>query len=1622
MGMPNETLEAKKAKTSSRMLKKFILLIEITAIFFCLLVFNQSRALSEEFYQFVRMWPTLLQPWYFKGPEDIAVDDNGNVYVVDTANHRIQKFTADGQFITRWGRVGSNKGEFNHPVAAATDSIGNVYVLEKGNHRVQQFSSNGEFITEWGSEGSNNGQFQDPQGIAIDSSGNVFIADTENDRIQKFTSLGQFITKWGSYGVGEEEFRSPTGIAVDINGNVYVADFWNFSIKKFNSNGQLLTTLHQSYKPYDVTVDSSGNIYAAENDPNFEYYNGYIWKYSSEGQYLTSWNSYSPYGIEIDKNENLYVAENRDDLIRKFTANGQLIVKWGSMGRGNGEFDEPFGIAVDTSGNIYVTDSENSRIQKFTADGRFITQWGSWGSGDDQFHAPMGIAVDISGNVYVAEYFNPKNWSTNYASFSLIKKFSPTAQFITKWGGFNRPRGIAVDNVGSIYVTDKGDLAFIDSCVKKFTSYGVFIELLGDYGYNAGEFRGAVDVFVHTDGSIYTVEGERWANHRVQKFRSDGQFIDMWGDEGSGIGEFQSPGAIAVGNDGIVYVADSGNHRIQTFTADGNFITAWGEQGSDFGKFNNPGGIVVGTNGLVYVSDTKNNRIQVFKKVTLDAKRKAVIVAGGGPYHGNNLWNATQLCANFAYRTLTYQGYTKESIYYLTSDTDLDLDSNGEYDDVDANATNNDLQYAITTWATDATNLVLYLVDHGGNSTFRMSSNQTLSASDLDIWLDQLQQIISGKVTVIYDACESGSFLASLTPPTGKERIVITSTSPEESAYFVTQGSISFSNYFWTHIFNGINIKNAYGLSQEAIGYATDYQNPLLDANGNGVANEAEDFVLLQDIYIGNGTQIHGDAPVIGDISPDKIISGKNFASLFANDVVDSEGIARVWAVIRPPDYHQGSADNPVQELPSIDLMPVGGNRYEATYGEFSFTGTYQIAIYARDRIGNTAIPKLTTVSVENPLRRRAILVVGAAQADAIWPATEQNIKLGHKALSFQGYTDEDIYLLSPTSIPGVTKFPVLATLSNLAYALNTWALSNTQDVVLYLIGNGNSGSFKVNATEELTAPVLDGWLDNLQSSIPGKVTVIYDACQSGSFLSFLKPPVDKERIVLASAGGNQPACFLLDGAISFSKYFWSQVANGANVRDAFLHAKQAVEFTTARMQGGAVVARLDDNGNGLGNEKSDGQIARNYTIGVGIMLAGDNPLIGSISPEQTIPAGASATIWADDVTTTGSIARVWAVITPPGFTTGSASDPVVDIPTVELTAAGGNRYGGSFNEFSSFGTYRVTVYAMDTEGAISLPKETTFCYVTCSDDYEEDDAYAQATVIVINDESSQAHNFHDAGDQDWVKFYGLSGQTYTIAVENAGSSCDAVIEVYDIDGATKLADRDDTSAGEDEELAWSCPRDGIHFVKVKQFNPTVFGEDTEYELKVYNPIGPLVGFVTGVISDAMSSQVIGDVQIKTNSNHTALSLPTGDYLLVHPPGTYLVTAEKAGYSVKEIAGIEISEGGSTPLSISLELIDTDNDGISDAVENAVACLDANDADRDDDGILDGNEDANHDGVVDVGETDPCEEDTDNDGLLDGTEIGLTAPQGSGTDLGVFIADADPTIPTMTAGWMAKKI
>jgi len=83
-----------------------------------------------------------------------------------------------------------------------------------------------------------------------------------------------------------------------------------------------------------------------------------------------------------------------------------FITKWGSKGKGDGQFFFPRAVALDSSDNVYVADTFNHRIQKFDSDGTFITKWGSRGEGDGQFTHPQGEAVDSSGNVYVADGSN----------------------------------------------------------------------------------------------------------------------------------------------------------------------------------------------------------------------------------------------------------------------------------------------------------------------------------------------------------------------------------------------------------------------------------------------------------------------------------------------------------------------------------------------------------------------------------------------------------------------------------------------------------------------------------------------------------------------------------------------------------------------------------------------------------------------------------------------------------------------------------------------------------------------------------------------------------------------------------------------------------------------------------------------------------------------------------------------------------------------------------------------------------------------------------------------------------------------------------------------------------------
>ncbi|GIT02223.1 MAG: hypothetical protein CM1200mP27_08480 [Chloroflexota bacterium] len=96
----------------------------------------------------------------------------------------------------------------------AVGDDGNVYVSDRDNNRIQVFDSQGKFLRKWGGFGSGDGELRWPQGIAISNDGNVYVSDRGNDRIQVFDLQGGFIRKWGATGNGDGDLRFPQGMAI----------------------------------------------------------------------------------------------------------------------------------------------------------------------------------------------------------------------------------------------------------------------------------------------------------------------------------------------------------------------------------------------------------------------------------------------------------------------------------------------------------------------------------------------------------------------------------------------------------------------------------------------------------------------------------------------------------------------------------------------------------------------------------------------------------------------------------------------------------------------------------------------------------------------------------------------------------------------------------------------------------------------------------------------------------------------------------------------------------------------------------------------------------------------------------------------------------------------------------------------------------------------------------------------------------------------------------------------------------------------------------------------------------------------------------------------------------------
>ncbi|MGE0083825.1 MAG: PKD domain-containing protein [Desulfococcaceae bacterium] len=1449
---------------------------KLVPILLCLSLLS-GTAQAEENYRFIRMWPALQQPWYFSHPNDVATDSRGYVYVADTENHRVQKFTKDGQFVGQWNII--NEPYFFNPPGIATDARDFVYVAD-GKY-IQKYSSDGRFVLKWGLKNEENFV---PMSVETDGTGLVYVTDTANFCFHVFTEDGQNILSYGSNGSGNGQFLEPLGIAADRNGNVYVTDAQNHCVQKFQTeiqNGILTArfvsrwgTQGKADGQFDIPVGiCTDNEYVYVVDQK----NDRVQKFDFNGNFISKWGKegsgdgefYAPAGVVADKNGYVYVAGKSRNRIQKFTSSGQFVANWESRGSRDGFFEMLSGISLlETGGEtrIFVADKNNDRIQKFDENGQHLQTWEKTENGEPLFDMPFDIAVNSS-FAYVTDNANNR-----------ILKFSLSGEFLGKWGEsgagngqFANPQGIALDEDGNVYVADTSN-----ERIQIFDANGNFVRTWGEFGYAPGQLSNPKDILVR-NGVVYVTD----YGDRIQKFDTQGKYIPWEQPDIAQYKFFSSPLGIAADN-AHIYIADSENHRIVKFTLSGTFVSAFGKKGTSPGFLNTPTDMAVASDGKIYVSDKYNNRIQVFDQIQTAEKTKAIVVAGGGAYAGNTLWDATRLCANFAVRALSFQGLVKEDIRYLTSDTQLDLDNDGVPDEVISPSAAN-LRSAVE-WSGDADLLVLYMVNHGGKDDsgkgfFRMSGTEILSAGELDAVLDAFQQNLSCKVIVVYDACKSGTFPAEPAAPEGKERIVITSTSPDEDALFISQGANSFSLYFWTNIFNGSDVQAAFAYAEQDMLHITASQHPMMTGNGTG-------------LFIGNGCVLYGERPVLTNLHTAADNAGILTVEAKASD---DDGIARVWAVIRPPETSV-SADASLLELPSVEMKPAGSNTYIGEYENAVGNGDYRITLYARDRNGNISLPEEICISSGASVKRKAVIIAGGPATSPQWESIENNTAQAYNSLRFQGYGDDEIYCISPvTTVSGVDAD---ALLRNVQYAVETWGAENTLDLVVYITGIGSRANVQINDSESLSAKVLDTWLDNVQQKIPGIVTVIYDGDYAGTFLPLLTPQENRKRIVICAASADQTANFNAPDALSFSAFFWKNILCGLSTGRAFADAADAMAFA---LHTRADLPLLDDNGNGRGNERGDGYAADEYIIGAGIRLAENLPAVGEAVPETVLAAGESALLWAADVNATGTLKKVWAVLIPPN-PTGSA--PFV-LPNAELTwNPDAKRYEAVYSNFPFFGNYTVSIYAENTDGNISLARETTVFCKNGKDVYENDDTAEQASLIVISEENPQQHNLHDSADQDWVKFYGIAGKEYTISMLADDESVS--VQMFD-------STQNELEFSQD----WICPQNGVYYLKITATEGQEIS--VSYNLRIYRPVGVFAGFVRGWIAEA-SGVPVANAVIRTSANASAVAGLNGRYMMIQEPGTFDITIEAEGY-YPFTGKITVGEGGTTLTDFTMKRI-----------------------------------------------------------------------------------------------------
>jgi sugar lactone lactonase YvrE len=582
------------------------------------------------------------------GPQGVAVDSSGNVYISDTGNRRVRVISSSTGTISTLAGTGSccyggdggpaTSALMSTPLGLAVDGTGNLYIADSNNERVWQVTPTGTIATYagnglYGFSGDGgpaiSATLYGPSGLAVDSSGNLYIADRFNERIRMVSPSGTISTVAGSTLAGfsgdgaaatSARLNTPSGIAVDSSANLYIADYGNERIRKVTSSGTISTF--------------AGNGTAA---------------YSGDSGPATSASLNLPEAVSIDPSGNLHIADSANTRLRQVTPAGMISTAvGGALGDGAsallGYFSQPAGVVRDGAGNTYVSDTANHRVRLVAASGAISTVAGTGTpgfSGDGalavnaQLHSPQGLALDSAGNLYIADSLNfrirkvdPSGNITTFAGNGILGYTGDNN--LASSAAIGTPYGLAADSSGNLYTTDPSF-----SVVRKIAAAGTistvagtgFAGFSGDGGpATSATLRGPYAVAVDSTGDLFIADR---SNYRVREVTASGTISTVAGSgfccfAGDGAAATSAylylPSGVAVDSSGTLYIADSDNNRIRQVNARGIISTVAGNgtatlSGDGAAAANAtlqiPLGLAIDPSGTLAIADSANNAVRL---------------------------------------------------------------------------------------------------------------------------------------------------------------------------------------------------------------------------------------------------------------------------------------------------------------------------------------------------------------------------------------------------------------------------------------------------------------------------------------------------------------------------------------------------------------------------------------------------------------------------------------------------------------------------------------------------------------------------------------------------------------------------------------------------------------------------------------------------------------------------------------------------------------------------------------------------------------------------------------------------------------------------------------------------